>query len=380
MNDKRLRLFIPVACGLTFFLGAESGGFQLILFQAAREFGLTIGKMGILVAAQYSAITLGPLIFGWIGDRIGKKKVLLISMPLFAAGCFCAALSGTVAVFGIAVFVVGFGYSVCESIGSSALSDSFPDQEGRYLNFMQCTFSLGAVLSPLVFNKLISLGAADWRTVFLTAGGGYVFLYPLLILSHCKETATGKEKSAVAGIISPLLLALVVAMLFYVAMETGVAFFADSLFVTEYANTEMGAYAISGFWFAMTVSRLIFAMSKIKPKNMVLGGFAAAFFFFVLIFFLRFQLVLMGIFLCLGFVMGPVWPMIIGIGTSSNRKRSGTTASILTASGGLGGAVIPIFFGITAEKAGFYYGFCLLAAVSALGFLVMRFGNRPVNR
>jgi fucose permease len=378
MNDKRLTLLVPVVTGLAFFLGMESGGFQLILLKAARDFKLSASMMGVVVASQYSAITLGPLLFGWVADRIGKKTTLLAAMPLFAVGCFGAALSNTAAVFIGAIFIIGIGYSVCECIGSSAVSDSFPGRESRYLNIMQCGFSLGAVLSPLIFSKLISRELVSWHAVFLSAGGGYVLLYPLLIFAHTGKPAVREnEKSVTSGILSPFLLVLVVAMLSYVAMETGAAFFADSLFVTEYSNTELGAYAISGFWFAMTVSRFVFALVKMKPRNMVLLGFAAAFVLFTLMFFCRLQWVAMGIFISLGMVMGPVWPMIIGIGTSSYQTRSGTVASILAAAGGLGGASIPVLIGIAAEQTGFYSVFCLLAAVAALGFLVMWFRGKP---
>ena len=388
MNDKRLKLLIPVVTGLAFFLGIESGGFQLILLKAARDFKLNASMMGVVVASQYSAITLGPLLFGWGADRIGKKTTLLAGMPLFAIGCFGAAFSNTAAVFTGTVFIIGIGYSVCECIGSSAVSDSFPGREGRYLNIMQCGFSLGAVLSPLIFSNLISRELVSWHAVFLSAGGGYVLLYPLLIAAHIgKPAAKENEKNVTSGMLSPFLLTLLAAMLTYVAMETGAAFFADSLFVTEYSNTELGAYAISGFWFAMTVSRFVFALSKMKPRNMVLLGFAAAFLLFVLMFFFRFQWIVMGIFISLGIVMGPVWPMIIGMGTSSYQERSGTVASILTAAGGLGGAIIPVLIGIAVEQAGFYSAFCLLAAAAALGFFVMWFwgkpnciGNRQVNR
>ena len=110
MNDKRLKLLIPVVTGLAFFLGIESGGFQLILLKAARDFKLNASMMGVVVASQYSAITLGPLLFGWVADRIGKKTTLLAGMPLFAIGCFGAAFSNTVAVFTGTVFIIGIGY------------------------------------------------------------------------------------------------------------------------------------------------------------------------------------------------------------------------------------------------------------------------------
>ena len=383
--DKRLALFVPVAYSTAFFLGIEIGGFQLILLETAKAFNLNNVMMGVLVGSQYMAITLGPLLFGWIADRIGKKTILLFSMPLFALGCFGAALSGTISVLTSSVFFIGIGYSVTESISSSAISDSFPGKEPRYLNFMQCVFCLGAVISPQIFSRLMAASLATWRAVFVFSGSGFVLVYPLLCFSHCKQGTpqnhnTEYPKKETPHIMNPLLFFLVISMLSYVGIETGIAFFAYAIYVTEYSNTTLGAYAISGFWLSMTVSKFIFALTKIKMQNMVLLGFSASCVLFVMLLFFRNQWALMGIFIMFGAVLGPAWPMIIGIGTSSFRERSGTVASLLTASGGFGGAVIPVMIGYISTKAGFYSGFWLLIAVSVIGFFAMWFGKKNIRK
>ena len=376
MTDKRLALFVPAACGIGFFLGIELGGYQLILLQVAQAFEVSNVMMGVLVASQFIAVTAGPLLFGWAADIYGKKIILQIFMPVFALGCFGAAFSVAVSGFVFFIFIIGIGYSICECISSTALSDSFPGKESRYLNIMQCAFCLGAVLSPQIFNRLIGSGLVTWRAVFLLAGGGFVLFYPLLCLSRCKPHTpdnTGAEPGTkeTPRIISPLLFALLAAMLAYVAIETGTSFFANVIFVTEYSNNEMGPYAISGFWLSMTVSRFIFALTRIKMRNMILMGFSVSFLLLLLLLLFRNPWLLMGVFIFLGAALGPVWPMVIGIGTSSFRERSGTVASILYSSGGFGGAIIPVLFGWISGRAGFYGGFWILAAFSAIGFIAM---------
>ena len=389
--DKRNNLFIIVASCITFFLGFESGGFQLVLLQVSRYYNLNNVEMGALVTAQLSAITVGPLVFGWLADRIGKKIILMISMPFFAVGCIGAAFSTSALIFAVFIFVTGIGYGASECIGSSAISDSFPGQESKYLNIMQCAFCLGAVLSPQIFSRLISAGLVTWRMVFLIAGFGFVFIFPLLCLTGTKQSGDsakrpnppqaengetpGTAKTALK-ILSPLLIILFIAMLCNVAIEVGIAFFADTLFVTEYSNTILGAYAISGFWLAMTVSRIIFAFTKIKMRDMILIGFSSSCLLMIALLLNRNQWFLLGIFILLGAAMAPIWPMILGMGTSSYRERSGTVASILYAAGSLGGTAMPVLIGWTSERAGFYGGFGLLAVASAIGFLIMWLGGK----
>ena len=376
-TNKRLALLIPLTFGIAFFLGVEAGGFQLVLLKIAEEFSLDPVGMGGIVTAQFIAIVMGPLLFGWVSDRIGKKTVLAYGMISFIIGCFGAFFSSTLIFFAISIFILGLGFSVCECIGSSLLSDSFPGKESTYLNIMQSGFSLGAVASPLTFNWLIQAGFVSWRMVFLSAGIGYILIYPLLILSPKtqvvkKSTTSEKKVSASKTIIfSPIFIILFFSMMIYVAVESGLAYFADSMFVTEFGNTRFGAYAISGFWLSMAVSRLAFAKIKMKPQTMVILGFLVI--FFLLLFALPFKnpYIFLTVFFLLGFASGPIWPMIIGIGASLNQERSGTNTSILYASGGLGGVIIPPLIGFIAERHGFYNSFWLLTILAAIAFLIM---------
>jgi fucose permease len=104
---------------------------------------------------------------------------------------------------------------------------------------------------------------------------------------------------------------------------------------------------------------------------MVLLGFSAAFLLCIAMLVFRNQWALLVLIFVMGFVLGPVWPMIMGIGTSSHQQRSGTVASILSASGGFGAVISPLLMGIAAKHSGFYGGFWLLAGISLIGFIVM---------
>ena len=91
--ERRFSLLIPTAYGLAFFLGMEGGGFQFALLRVASDFDLNDVMMGVLVASQFTSITLAPLIIGHFADKIGKRPALLIFMPVFSGGCFLAAVA-----------------------------------------------------------------------------------------------------------------------------------------------------------------------------------------------------------------------------------------------------------------------------------------------
>jgi fucose permease len=241
------------------------------------------------------------------------------------------------------------------------------------MNIMQCAFSLGAVISPLFFSSF----HLSWSWVFIVPGCGFILLYPLMILADCPGVETSKQKDASLRsfrpiFFSPFFITLLFCMMAYVAMETGISYFIDSLLVTEYKNGGLSAWTISGFWFAMTVSRLFFASIKMKPRTMALLGYLSAAALLIVLFVIKNQWVFFGSVLGLGFVMGPVWPMVLSTGISAFQEKSGAVGGILYAGGGFGGILTPLIFGAIAESYGFYSGFLLLAAVSASGFLVLK--------
>jgi MFS family permease len=390
MNNTRLRLLVPVLTGAAFFLGVELGSFNLVLLTIVKEFSLDTSFMGILVTAQNITVAASPLVFGRVADRIGKKLTLLIFMPVFTAGCFITAFANSVFVFIGGVLVIGAGYSVCESVGSSALSDSFPGKESKFMNLMQFGFSLGAVISPLAFRLLFTQYGFSWPIVFIVSGCGFVLLYPLMLAVECRKAPSlfpakqeePKTKTPLRHQVParfpglPFFLLLLLSMMSYVAIENGISFFVDSLLVIEYGNSSLGAWAISGFWFAMTVSRLFFAGLKIKPRTMALAGFTASTVLLLILVFMKSQLIFVIMTVCLGFALGPVWPMILSMGMSAFPEKSGTLGGVLYSSGGIGGIITPLLFGAIAGASGFYAGFMFLIFVSAAGLAAMKFTKR----
>ncbi|MDR2049026.1 MAG: MFS transporter [Treponema sp.] len=367
---NRYKLLVPACCGFCFFLGVELGGFQLVLMRLAEFFSLSPVMMGFLVTAQYAAITLAPVCTGPLGDRFGKKKLLVVFAPLFIAGCFLTVASPSIPVFLAAIFLVGASYSVCESAVSSVIADTFPEKQSRYLNMTQCFMSMGAVLSPLAYSRLFP---GSWRIAFITPAIGFGLFFPLLCLSRCsKHPAAGDDRGGYRDLFRrPLLWVLIFAMISYLIMETGMSFFANSLFIWEYGNAALGALSISVFWCAQTISRFVFAWLPLKKRTMVLLGFSSSVLLLVLLIAARnpqTSLVLYGI---LGFMMGPVWPMIVGTGAHSFPAQSGAAVGILAASGGLGGIITPPLIGFLSERYGIYSGFASIAVFAAAAFILV---------
>src|SRR5204863_3514741 len=56
-----------------------------------QAFGLSLGQMGLVLAAFTWAYAIGQIPIGWLGDRFGPKRVLTV---LISATSACAILTG----------------------------------------------------------------------------------------------------------------------------------------------------------------------------------------------------------------------------------------------------------------------------------------------
>ena len=376
MRKKQL---LPLVAAMCFFLGFETAGYQTTVLSVSREYQVDSAMMGLMIAAQYIAIMLMPLIFGRLSDSIGKKKVLLIAMPMFLTGCLIAACSRSALVFTAGVFVIGGGFSICECVSSAALVDAAPDKADRSLNITQLLFSLGAVAGPLITQWLMDRGVS-WRAPFFICAGAYLILFLLFWFTETPVPAIMAPREENGSVKRVLFrkgfLLLAVAMILYVGLENGIVYFAEAMFAQELAAPAMGSYAISAFWLCMAGSRLVFGLFRYSAAKVLLSCqllICAALAALILVKTPYFALALFGF---AGACAGPTWPLIFSMASRAVPEHTGAASSILSFSCGLGGALSPIALGFISQSAGMKNTYLLLIIMGLCGFIAVFIRNR----
>ncbi|TFD60676.1 MFS transporter [Cryobacterium sp. Hh7] len=144
-------------------------------------------------AATFFARPLGGVFFGWLGDRIGRQKVLATTLILMAASTFAVGLLPGYAQIGVwaAVLLVfvklvqGFSTGGEYAGATTFVSEHAPDkQRGYFASFLDMGSYLGfAIGASLVSVLQLTLGQSvmedwGWRIPFLIAGPlGLVAIY-----------------------------------------------------------------------------------------------------------------------------------------------------------------------------------------------------------
>lgn len=147
----------------------------------------------------YGFMVAGLLItMGTLGDRFGRRKLLLIGAALFAAASVGAALSRSVGMLiGMRALLGVAGATVAPST-LSLIRNMFHDaQQRRFaIGVWIASYSLGGVIGPLVGGVVLQW--ADWHAIFLVAVPVMVLLLLLgpKLLPEYKDAQAGRIDAA----------------------------------------------------------------------------------------------------------------------------------------------------------------------------------------
>ncbi|MDN5858953.1 MAG: MFS transporter [Pseudonocardia sp.] len=124
-----------------------------------------LDQMPVVLTAYLAAATVVMPVFGRLGDRLGRKPVLLIAIGVFVAGAVASGLAGSIPALVVARVVQGAGGGGL-MIGAQAVLGEVvsPRERGRYLGLLGMVYVLAAVGGPIVGGFFID--HLSWRWIF----------------------------------------------------------------------------------------------------------------------------------------------------------------------------------------------------------------------
>ena len=343
---KKPETILLAICSSMFFLGFQVGGLQLMVLQISEDFALSPSQAGILISAQYLCTIAIPLIIGLLSDRIGKKYVLISTQILYCIGCVGVCASPSYYALAGSTLLVGAGYGAVQAASCAVLTDVYGVRSSKYQNLAQCMFSLSAFLAPLFMQYTGLL----WRSVFGVSGFG-IFICSLGLLLGRYEIPNGGISKDGRLIfqwkrqIHKQLLLLMLCMILCVGLENGITYFSSLLFAQRNWGNVLAAYALSAFWIAVTIMRLVFSMLNADTLKLV----SRLLFCLGLVLLLIcqanhpfFVVVLFGI---AGGCISTLGPSLIGRATMICPSSTGIASSLMISASGIGSVIMPIIMG-----------------------------------
>ena len=141
---------------------------------------VTPAQAGTLGSYALVGVLVGALAAGAVGDRIGRRKVMLVNLAWFSIGMAVTATTQSVATFGLFRFFTGIGVgALVATVGALVAEFAPPGQRNRYNAIVYSGVPAGGVLAALT---AIALGdSIGWRGLFWIGALPIVVLLPLAI-------------------------------------------------------------------------------------------------------------------------------------------------------------------------------------------------------
>ncbi len=378
MDSKaKRRLFGIVA--LAFFVLALSMIITgAVLPEWIEVFGVTPGRAGRLFFLFYLTYIITTFLSGILGDRFGKKPILVIGQACLAGGFLVVGTAPTFHIVEIGMLLLGLGGGCSEAPFTTLVSEVFAGREGSALNLSQVSFGVGAAAGPFLAGYLLDVGMS-WRFLYLVPGAVSLFLLSML---GRERTLFKAEKATFSLREVPVLfrkrgffLALSFAvMILYVGAEIGSSSWISTYVVRELGGSiYQGGLALAGFWGMITVGRLVFAGLARHYSYQGLLRFSAALSLGFLLLLLPAQRVelAIGAFMGVGLGYSAIWPLIVAVVARGVDTMKMTAISLVVAFGGIGALTFPWLLGIFSERGGFRVIFPVVVfLVIAMGVLL----------
>lgn len=133
------------------FDAMDVGLLSFVMLALKAQWSLSAQEMGWIASVNSIGMCLGALIFGVMADRIGRKKVFIITLALFGAASGLSALATSLAVFLFLRFFVGLGLGGELPVASTLVAESvLASERGRVVVWLESFWAFGWLLAALI--------------------------------------------------------------------------------------------------------------------------------------------------------------------------------------------------------------------------------------
>jgi MFS family permease len=148
-------------------------------------------QIGLAAGVYVAGACLGALFFGYLADRMGRKKLFLVTLAVYLVATVATAFSTNALFFFACRFVTGAGIGGEYAAINSAIDELIPARvRGRVDLIINGSFWLGtafgAALSVLLLNEKLFAADLGWRLAF--GLGAVLGLAILVVRRHVPES------------------------------------------------------------------------------------------------------------------------------------------------------------------------------------------------
>ena len=147
-----------------FWSGGLDGLRPYIFAYSRTVLGLSIVRTSLILGVLVGCIALGSVIFGWLGDKVARGKLLLIGSGVLAVALMGGTFVPNVAWAAVALGAGGLGVAACITLGYPLFAELVGEKRlGEYTGLWMFSVGFGHILAPMLTGAVIDVGSHFMR-------------------------------------------------------------------------------------------------------------------------------------------------------------------------------------------------------------------------
>jgi MFS family permease len=344
----------------------------------AKQVGVGLTVIGVLIAVYDFAEIFAKPVFGWIADRRGIKTTMLVGIAFFSLASV-SYLFVTPQLLILVRFLQGLGAAALSITSATLVAEYFAEDRGKAFGIYNSLKGAGYVLGPIIGGFIV--WKSSFATIFLasSAAGALAFLLSLLLPPTTTKTPLDDDfslKLFAAAFRERTLLqwyVVIVVNMFMVGILLGfLPVYVNSLGYDQLKNGFIVAASTASYLLIQPLAGLL--ADRFGPTQVTYAGLGVSAIAIVLVPFTTGAL-LLSVAILGGLGVGTVWT---NTDTAvSNLAKEGRLAATLGAAGSfkeLGDMLGPLTIGFVSQLLGLKVGFvaCGALGLGAIALLAFR--------
>lgn len=373
MNETFRKWITPFCMSFMFMFAVSISIIGVLLPEVIGEYQVSLSEAGIVTVVQNAGGILALLFCGYLSDRYGKLKVILVLFSLMGAGLLASPSIGQFWGFAALAFILGLASSSLNMVVSAYLADLYEEKRDYYVNLGGVFFGLGSVCGTLYLTLMKNLHL-PWRTDFFVLG--VVCLVILLALAVALLMMRGRQRTIShekasgntvdwSTLRNPRLALYALIGLLYMAHSSAFMAWIPTYFTVQRGfSAAFVTPAMTLYWVAIFLGRVLYtAVSlRISPVSYLLwgnllGGAA------VLPLCVSGQTMTLLLFGVIGLATGAGFQVCLSLTCRDFSSQSGTASSAVSLCASCGGTICCWLVGVLSENVGFHTGIVLIGGV-----------------
>jgi fucose permease len=252
---------------LTFFMfmmfAMTTDSVGVIIPEVIKEFHLSMTVGGAFHYAAMSGIAFAGFFLGYLADKIGRKKSIILGLVLFALNSYLFSVGRSFAFFVVLLVISGVAIGIFKT-GALALIGDISQSTVEHtatMNTVEGFFAVGAIIGPAIVAHLLA-GGTSWKWLYVIAGTICLLLIVTASFVKYPQTAGSSEsvdlKRTLQMMKNPYALGFSAAIFLYVTVESAVYVWMPTL-LAGYQGPLIwvATYAISIFFVLRAAGRFI---------------------------------------------------------------------------------------------------------------------------